>query len=70
MKQMVEDLEGAEPSLSDIGATVAESYPQGFTTTATRWSLAGAKDIQRAVAGIKTWKAPGYPVWGSFPMTG
>ena len=58
MRQMVEDLEGAEPTYSDLGATLAGKRPQGFHHDRYEIVLGqGPGTFQRAVTGLKTWKA-------------
>ena len=68
MKQMVEDLEGAEPTYSDIGATLAGKWPQGFHHDRYEIVLGqGLEIFQRAVTGLKTWKAHRLPGMEVFP---
>ena len=68
MKQMVEDLEGTEPTYPDIGATLAGKPPPGYHHDCYEIVLGqGTKAFQRAVAGLKTWKAHRLPGMGVFP---
>src|SRR5271155_3215192 len=68
MKQMMEELEGAEPTYSDIGATLAGKRPQGFHHDHYEIVLGqGSGTFQRAVKGLKTWKAHRLPGMAVFP---
>jgi uncharacterized protein (UPF0548 family) len=68
MEQLVEDLKMAEPTYSDIGATLAGKRPEGFHHDRYDAALGQGPDIfQRAVTGLKTWKAHRLPGMGVFP---
>lgn len=68
MKRMVEDLEGAEPTYSDIGATLAGKRPEAFHHDHFEIVLGqGPATFERAVMGLKTWKAHRIPGMGVFP---
>jgi uncharacterized protein (UPF0548 family) len=68
MKRMVEDLEGAEPTYSDIGATLAGKRPQGYHHDHYEIVLGqGQACFQRAVTGLKTWNAHRVPGMAVFP---
>jgi len=68
MKQMVEDLESAEPTYSEIGATLAGKRPDGFHHDCYESVLGtGPKTFQRAVTGLKTWEAHRLPGVRVFP---
>ena len=68
MKRLVEDLEGAEPTYSDIGATLAGRQPEGFHHDHYETVLgSGPETFQRAVRGLKTWEAHHLPGVRVFP---
>jgi uncharacterized protein (UPF0548 family) len=68
MRRLVEDLESAEPTYSDIGATLAGKCPEGFHHDRYETELGhGAEVFQRAVRGLKTWKAHRLPGMRVFP---
>jgi uncharacterized protein (UPF0548 family) len=68
MERLVEDLEKAEPSYGDIGATLAGRRPDGFHHDHFEDLLGeGAEAFQRAVSGLKTWKAHRLPGMRVFP---
>ncbi len=68
MRQMVEALETAEPTYSDIGATLAGKRPEGFHHDHYEMVLGqGLEAFQRAVAGLKTWEAHRLPGMRVFP---
>jgi len=68
MKRIVDDLEGAEPTYSDIGATLAGKRPEGFHHDHYEIVLGqGPAAFERAVTGLKTWKAHRLPGMGVFP---
>ena len=68
MKQMLEDLEADEPTYDDIGATFAGKRPQGYHHDPYEIVLGeGPATFQRAVAGLKSWKAHRLPGMGVFP---
>jgi uncharacterized protein (UPF0548 family) len=68
MKQLVDDLKSAEPTYSDIGATLAGKQPDGFHHDRYETLLGqGHESFQRAVTGLKTWKAHRLPGMGVFP---
>ncbi len=58
MRKMVKDLENAEPTYSDIGATLAGTPPDGFHHDRYETVLGyGPETFERAVAGLKAWHA-------------
>jgi uncharacterized protein (UPF0548 family) len=68
MKQMVEDLEGAEPTYSEIGATLTGKRPDGFHHDHYETVLGiGPERLRRAVTGLKTWEAHRLPGVRVFP---
>jgi uncharacterized protein (UPF0548 family) len=68
MKRLLEDLEGAEPTYSDIGATLAGRSPEGFHHDRYEAVLGdGAEAFQRAVTGLKAWEAHRLPGMRVFP---
>ncbi len=68
MERMVQTLESAEPTYSDIGATLAGKQPQGFHHDCYETVLGdGPKTFQRAVTGLKTWEAHRLPGVRVFP---
>jgi len=68
MMQMVEDLESAEPTYSDIGATLAGQRPEGFHHDRYETVLGnGSQAFQRAVTGLKNWEAHRLPGVRVFP---
>ena len=68
MEQLVEDLKSAAPTYSEIGATLAGRRPEGFRHDRYEAVLGqGHETFQRAVTGLKTWKAHRLPGMGIFP---
>jgi uncharacterized protein (UPF0548 family) len=68
MKQMVENLESAEPTYSDVGATLAGKPPEGFHYDRYETLLGkGPETFQRAVKGLKAWEAHRLPGMRVFP---
>lgn len=68
MKQLLEDLEVAEPTYSDIGATLGGKRPDGFRHDHYETELGiGTETFQRAVAGLQTWEAHRLPGMQIFP---
>lgn len=68
MKRLVEDLETAEPTYSDIGATLAGTCPEGFHHDSYEAVLGhGPQAFERAVMGLKTWEAHRLPGMQVFP---
>ncbi len=68
MTRLVEDLETAEPTYGDIGATLAGKRPKGFHHDRFEDALGeGAEVFQRAITGLKTWKAHRLPGMRVFP---
>ena len=68
MSRLVEDLESAEPTYREIGATLAGKKPEGFHHDRYEDVLGqGIGAFQRAVAGLKTWKAHRLPGMRVFP---
>ena len=64
----MEDLTRAEPTYSDVGGTLAGSRPDGFHYDRYETVLGQGPDtFQRAVAGLKTWKAHRLLGMGVFP---
>jgi uncharacterized protein (UPF0548 family) len=69
MERMVHTLEGAEPTYSDIGATLAGKQPEGFHHDHFEMVLGTGPDVfQRAVKGLKTWEAHRLPGMQVFPQ--
>jgi uncharacterized protein (UPF0548 family) len=65
---LVEDLESADPTYSDIGSTLAGRCPHGFHHDRYEAVLGnGPRAFQRAVAGLKTWQAHRLPGMQVFP---
>jgi uncharacterized protein (UPF0548 family) len=68
MGKMMEVLESAEPTYSDIGATLAGTPPDGFHHHRYEAVLGtGPETFQRAVAGLKAWEAHRLPGVRVFP---
>jgi uncharacterized protein (UPF0548 family) len=68
MQRLIEELEHAEPTYSDIGATLAGKRPDGFHHDRYEAVLGqGADAFQRAITGLKTWKAHRLPGMRVFP---
>ena len=68
MARLVDALTGAEPTYGDIGATLAGNQPDGFHHDRYQAELGrGPLTFQRAVTGLKTWKAHRLPGMGVFP---
>ena len=68
MARLVDGLKTAEPTYSDIGATLAGQRPDGFHHDRYEATLGqGPEVFQRAVMGLKTWKAHRLPGMGVFP---
>jgi uncharacterized protein (UPF0548 family) len=68
MTRLLEDLESTEPTYSDIGATLAGKKPEGFHHDRYEAVIGeGAQLFQRAVTGLKTWKAHRLPGMRVFP---
>jgi uncharacterized protein (UPF0548 family) len=68
MKRLLEDLEGAELTYSDVGATLAGKCPEGFHHDRYEAVLGeGRETFERAVTGLKTWKAHRLPGMRVFP---
>ena len=62
MKRMVQTLEDAAPTYSDIGGTLAGREPEGFRHNHYESVLGvGPETFQRAKAGLKTWQAHRLP---------
>ena len=62
MTRLVESLESAEPTYDDIGATLAGKWPEGFHHDRYAAQLGtGAETFQRAVEGLKSWRAHRLP---------
>jgi uncharacterized protein (UPF0548 family) len=68
MKRLVEDLETAEPTYGDVGATLGGTCPAGFHHDRYEAILgSGSQAFQRAVLGLKTWEAHRLPGMRVFP---
>lgn len=68
LARLVEDLSSTEPNYSDIGATLAGTRPDGFHHDHYEAELGqGPQTFQRAVTGLKTWKAHRLPGMRVFP---
>ncbi|HEX3795042.1 MAG TPA: DUF1990 domain-containing protein [Acidimicrobiales bacterium] len=68
IKQMVANLQSAVPNYDDIGATLAGKQPEGFHHDHYEVVLGhGAEVFQRAVTGLKTWKAHRLPGMRVYP---
>jgi uncharacterized protein (UPF0548 family) len=68
MKRLVEDLEDTEPTYDEVGATLAGKKPEGFHHDSYEAVVGnGAEAFQRAVTGLKTWKAHRLPGMQVFP---
>jgi uncharacterized protein (UPF0548 family) len=66
---MVEDLKSAEPTYSDVGGTLAGTRPDGFHYDHYETLLGRGPDaFQRAVTGLKTWKAHRLPGMRVYPQ--
>jgi uncharacterized protein (UPF0548 family) len=68
MGRLVENLERAQPTYSDIGATLAGKRPAGFHHDRYEAVLGqGPEAFGRAVTGLKAWKAHRLPGMRVFP---
>lgn len=68
MKRLVEDLESAAPTYAEVGATLGDRRPEGFHHDRYEALLGqGDATFQRAVGGLKTWKAHRLPGMRVFP---
>jgi len=68
MEQMVKDLQSAEPTYPDIGATLAGKRPERFHHDHHELVLgSGPETFQRGVSGLKTWEAHRLPGMRVFP---
>lgn len=68
MQRLVADLESAEPTYDDIGATLAGKKPEGFNRDHFEDVVGeGVEAFARAVTGLKTWKAHRLPGMRVFP---
>jgi uncharacterized protein (UPF0548 family) len=68
MERLVGDLESAELTYDDIGATLAGKRPAGFHHDRYEAVLGeGPEAFRRAVTGLKTWKAHRLPGMRVFP---
>ena len=68
MERMLQELETAEPTYSDIGATLAGKCPKGFHHDRYEAALGhGPRAFERAVIGLKTWEAHRLPGMQVFP---
>ena len=67
---MLGDLEGTEATYSDVGGTLAGTRPDGFHHDHSETLLGQGPDtFQRAVAGLKSWKAHRLPGMSVFPRS-
>jgi uncharacterized protein (UPF0548 family) len=65
----MESLDASEPTYEDIGATLAGKQPDGFHHDRYEIVLGqGLRDYERAVMGLKTWKAHRLPGMRVFPV--
>jgi uncharacterized protein (UPF0548 family) len=68
MQRLVEALHSAQPTYSDVGATLAGGRPEGFHHDRYEINLGhGRETFQRATAGLKSWKAHHLPGVRVFP---
>lgn len=68
MARLVDGLKSAELTYSDVGATLKGKRPDGFHHDHYEATLGhGPQTFQRAVMGLKTWKAHRLPGMGVFP---
>jgi uncharacterized protein (UPF0548 family) len=68
MARLLEDLENTEPTYGDIGAILASKKPEGFHHDHYDSLIGqGADAFQRAVTGLKKWKAHRLPGMRVFP---
>jgi uncharacterized protein (UPF0548 family) len=68
MKRLLAELEGAEPTYGEIGDALAGKQPEGFHHDHYEAVLGqGSEQFQRAVIGLKTWKAHRLPGMQVFP---
>jgi uncharacterized protein (UPF0548 family) len=68
MTRMVEDLESAAPTYSDIGAALTGRRPDGFHHDHHETVLGnGPETLRRAVTGLKAWQAHRLPGVRVFP---
>jgi uncharacterized protein (UPF0548 family) len=68
MARLVEDLSSADPTYSDIGATLAGQRPEGFHHDRYEAVIGQGSDaFRRAVTGLKSWKAHRLPGMQVFP---
>jgi uncharacterized protein (UPF0548 family) len=68
MAQLVDSLQNAEPTYSDIGATLTGKRPDRFHHDHYEAVLGqGRETFERAVEGLKAWKAHRLPGMGVFP---
>jgi uncharacterized protein (UPF0548 family) len=68
MKRLLEDLGSAQPTYSEVGATLAAKKPEGFHHDHFEDVLGeGPEAFLTAVIGLKTWKAHRLPGMRVFP---
>lgn len=68
MARLLDGLKSAQPTYSDIGATLAGRRPDGFHHDRYQAELGqGPEAFERAVTGLKTWKAHRLPGMAVFP---
>ena len=68
MEQLVEDLKSSELTYGDIGVSLTGKRPDGFHHDRHEAVLGQGPDaFQRAVTGLKSWKAHRLPGMGVFP---
>jgi uncharacterized protein (UPF0548 family) len=69
MERLVESLRGAQPNYPDIGASLVGVKPEGFHNDRYEALLGrGTETFQRAVSGLKAWKAHTVPGFRVFPQ--
>jgi uncharacterized protein (UPF0548 family) len=68
MQQLVEVLQNAQPTYSDLGVTIAGGRPEGFHNDRYETDLGHGREIfERAVMGLKAWEAHRLPGVRVFP---
>jgi uncharacterized protein (UPF0548 family) len=68
MQRLVELLQNAQPTYSDLGATIAGGRPEGFHYDRYQTDLGHGREIfERAVEGLKAWESHHLPGVRVFP---
>jgi uncharacterized protein (UPF0548 family) len=68
MTKLLGELESTNPTYDEIGAALAGKWPEGFHHDHYETVLGqGSEQFQKAVTGLKTWKAHRLPGMGVFP---